>query len=215
MATEKEDKPLLSVQPIQGTDEADGSNISPMNNGATQARLIELLLRQNTALEKELERVNRQLDENSMGIHKKGYLYKFREREIYFAPKWGMRYFVLQGNQLSYYGDDQERRPRRTISLSRCFVKDEGTKKHGQFHVFSIYLEGDEDNTDGSLLIRLSSDNAADASMWIDILDQACHSHEKGESESAQDTLAVKDTSDSSSDLNKPIPLLKQPSLDS
>eukprot|EP01031_Cornospumella_fuschlensis_P038401 gene38401-46669_t len=90
MATVKEDNMGLPLTPIQVADEVEGSNTSPMNNAATQARLIELLLRQNAALEKELERVNRQLDENSNGIHKKGYLYKFREREIYFAPKWGM-----------------------------------------------------------------------------------------------------------------------------
>lgn len=152
-------------------------------------RAVEVLLRQNAALEREVERLVSELDQHSMGIQKKGYLNKWREREIYFAPKWGLRYFVLQGNKLSYYGDDHERRPRRTIDLSRCFVRDEGPKKGGQFHVFSIYLEGTAaDNSDSSLLIRLSSDSAAEAAMWIDSLEQACSLHD-GADKSGNDPL--------------------------
>jgi hypothetical protein len=44
------------------------------------------------------------------------------------------------------------------------------------FHVFSIYLGpyDNEDIDDGSLLLRLSTENSADSSMWIDMFQQAC-----------------------------------------
>lgn len=104
----------------------------------------------NSNLEKEVGRLCAELDDVSNGIHKKGYLYKFREREIYFQNKWGYGYFILHGNQLSYYGDEQGLLPRRTIRLSKCYVKEEWLKIGGLYHVFSIYL----DDEDGMLEIR-------------------------------------------------------------
>ena len=50
------------------------------------------------------------------------------------------RYFVLQGKVISYYADERDNRPRRTIDLSNCVVRSEGTKKGGTCHVFCLYL---------------------------------------------------------------------------
>ena len=50
------------------------------------------------------------------------------------------RYFVLQGKVISYYADEKDNRPRRTIDLSHCIVRSEGTKKGGAYHVFGVYL---------------------------------------------------------------------------
>lgn len=142
-----------------------------------ELRGMEILLQQNAALETEVERLNGELDEATSGVQKRGYLYKWREREIYYAAKWGLRYFVLQGNKISYYGNDHENRPRRTIDLSNCYVRDEGKKKG--YHIFSIYLGSttatDADNPlDSSLLLRMSSESSAEAMLWIDMLEQGC-----------------------------------------
>lgn len=157
-----------------------------------QVKGVEILMQQNAALEQEVERLGKELDDVTQGVQKKGYLYKWRDREISFASKWCLRYFVLQGNTLSYYVDDKELRPRRTFDLSKCFVRylvvfifcshyfnasmlrEEGMKKG--FHVFSIFL-GPYDNEvhdDGSLLIRLSTENGADYALWVDMVEQAC-----------------------------------------
>lgn len=138
-------------------------------------RGMEILLQQNSELEKEVERLFLELDEVTLGVQKKGFLHKYRDREIYYASKWGLRYFVLQGNTLSYFADDQDRRPRRTIQLSKCFVRSEGAKKGGLYHVFSIYLgSGADSSPEGSLLLRLSAENAAECRLWVDMLEQAC-----------------------------------------
>lgn len=146
---------------------------------AIQVRGMEVLLQQNAALEKEVERLCADLDEITHGVHKKGYLFKWREQEIYYAAKWGMRYFVLQGNQISYYGDENDYKPRRTIDLSKCFVREDGKKKGGLYHVFSIHLGNVEtynpdDQFNNTLLLRLSTKSAADAAQWIETLEQAC-----------------------------------------
>jgi diacylglycerol O-acyltransferase-1 len=140
---------------------------------------MDILLKQNDQLEKEVEKLCTELDQATQGVHKTGYLYKYREREIYYAPKWGLRYFVLQGNKLSYYGDEHERRPRRTIDLSKCSVRVEGTKKNGLYSVFSIYLR--DESLEDSLVLRLSSDNSVDAAQWIDMMEQACAFEEEEE----------------------------------
>jgi hypothetical protein len=148
----------------------------------SQLKGMDILLNQNNQLEKEVTRLCTELDQATMGILKNGYLHKWREREIYYAPKWGLRYFVLSGNKLSYYGDEHERRPRRAIELSsKCFIKEEGTKKNGLFHVFSIYLK--DENLEDSLVLKLSTDNAVDAVQWIEMLRQACSLSEESEQE--------------------------------
>lgn len=159
------------------TSSTDASLAEQNSSLQAQVRGMEILLKQNAALEKEVKRLCSELGEVTLGVEKRGYLYKFREREIYYAPKWGLRYFVLQGRKLSYFGDENENRPRRTIDLSKCFVRDEGTKKNGQFYVFGIYLSsedaGDAD-AEEQLIMKLSADHQVEASLWIDMLEQAC-----------------------------------------
>jgi hypothetical protein len=165
----------------------------------SQSYSMEILMQQNAALEREIERLMAELDEATMGIQMKGYLHKWRDREISFASKWGLRYFVLQKNTISYYVDDTSNRPRRTIPLEHCIVKDEGLKRGGQCHVFSIYsllladalgaeTDADLDNGGGrktiksmdesvgtaTLVLRLSCSNLGEARLWIDMLHQAC-----------------------------------------
>ena len=77
-------------------------------------------------MEREITRLNKELDEATKGVLMRGYLYKFRDRDISFASKWGLRYFLLQGKSLSYFIDENESRPRRTIDLSGCSIRDEG-----------------------------------------------------------------------------------------
>ena len=90
------------------------------------------LLQRNAELEEEVERLYLELDEATNGILKRGYLYKWRDREISFASKWGLRYFTLRGHTLSYYHDDKDPRPRNTVNLSNCEIRWEGGKKKGQ-----------------------------------------------------------------------------------
>lgn len=138
---------------------------------------VHILLQQNEGLENELRRLTDELDTATKSIIQRGHLYKWRDREISYASKWGLRYFVLQGSTLSYYGDEKDQRPRRTFDLSRCIVRDEGTKKGGMYHVFSIYLvkAGVLDvNSDVSLLVRLSTESRAEAMQWMNMLEQAC-----------------------------------------
>lgn len=108
------------------------------------------------------------------GVLKRGYLHKFRDREISFASKWGLRYFVLQGSTISYYADDRELRPRRTISLEGCIVRDEGLKKE-RYNIFSIFWPSQEDPDEpGNLLLRFSTELKDEAAQWIRMLERAC-----------------------------------------
>jgi hypothetical protein len=66
------------------------------------------------------------------------------------------RYFVLQGKTISYYADERDNRPRRTIDLSHCIVRNEGTKKGGMYHIICIYL---------------ASEVMLDLGSWIEISD--------------------------------------------
>ena len=146
---------------------------------------LEILLRQNRELEEQVNRLVEELDNATQAVVKRGHLFKWREKEFAWATRWGKRYFTLQGSTLSYFGEESEKRPRRTIDLSKCVVRHEGTKKKGNFHVFSIYLvnvKDDDDEDDGSthlsLLLRLSSDDEAEAMQWIDMLEQGCAAEE-------------------------------------
>ena len=152
-----------------------------VNDSVKSNKLLEILMQQNSQMEREIQRLNTELSELTKGILKRGYLHKFRDREISYASKWGLRYFVLQGSTLSYFADDKEHRPRRSIDLTDCMVMNEGLK--GGYYVFSIYWptheeENDVDNSNngslvGSLLIRLSSTSKGDASQWISTLEKA------------------------------------------
>jgi len=171
--------------------------------GSKQLKALEILLQQNAQLEQEIERLNKELDELTAGVQKKGYLHKWREREIYYASRWGLRYIALQGSKISYYGSEHESHPRRVIDLSNCFVRDEGKKRTGSqvYHIFSIYLRSAIDDEDhdqdsgGNLLLRLSTESSAEAVLWIDMLERACSLS----NDSADDTPLV--------DHNEVIPL--------
>lgn len=140
----------------------------------SQLQLVQILMNQNSQLEREIQRLNQELDESTSGIIKRGYLHKFRDREISYASRWGLRFFVLQGRNLSYYIDDRELRPRRTIDLTGCLIKDDGPTKGGLYHVFSIYWPvADDPTTAGNLLLRVSSENHDDAAQWIFMLRKA------------------------------------------
>jgi len=135
---------------------------------------IELLLQLNARLEQEVSRLCSELDEATQGVMKRGYLHKFRDRELSYASKWGLRYFVLKGKNLSYYVDDRDNRPRKTIDLTNCLIRPEGIKR-GIYHLFSIYLiTPDRPEQDGSRLLRLSCESSAEARQWMDMLEQAC-----------------------------------------
>ena len=140
-----------------------------------QLKGMEILLEQNADLEREVSRLSEELDSATNSVIKRGYLHKWRDREISFASKWGLRYFVLQGSQLSYFGDASEHRARRTYDLSSCVVKVEGTKKNGTYHVFGLYVI-DRENPEAppDLLLRLSSEKAVEAKQWVEMLEQAC-----------------------------------------
>ena len=136
---------------------------------------MDIILLQNAQLEKEVTRLCDELDEVTKGVLKRGYLYKWRDREISFASKWGLRYFILTGCSLSYFVDDREHRPRRTIDLTNCYVRDEGVKQAGKFHVFAIYLNTDYETNDNNLLLRLSCESTSESKQWIEMLHTACN----------------------------------------
>lgn len=115
--------------------------------------------------------------------HSTVYNDKLFQHIIIFIYVRGLRYFVLQGQSLSYFSDDQEKRPRRTIDLAGCIVRDDGTKKNGHHFVFSIITmdfyddDSDLDNgteSSGNVLLRLSTTSKADAIQWIKVLGLAC-----------------------------------------
>jgi len=141
---------------------------------------IAILLKQNWQMEREISRLIHELDEATKGVLMRGYLYKFRDREISFASKWGLRYFLLQGTSLSYFVDESERRPRRTINLTSCSIRDEGVTKSGQHYIFSIICADRFDDItidseqSGNVLLRLSSSSRAEANQWIRALSVAC-----------------------------------------
>ena len=81
---------------------------------------------------------------------------------------------MLQGKTLSYFVDEHDNRPRRTIDLSHCIVRSDGTKKGGTYHVFCVYLASENLQMAESLLLRLSTESKAEAVQWIDTLEQAC-----------------------------------------
>lgn len=87
------------------------------------------------------------------------------------------RYITLQGHILSYFNDEKDRHPRRTIDLRTCFILNEGLTKNKQHHIFSICsttLNEDNRGPHSGALLRLSSNNAAEAMQWINLLEKAC-----------------------------------------
>ncbi len=170
----------------------------------SQLQGFELILNQNAELENEVNRLNQELDTATLSVYKRGYLYKYRDRHIGWASKWAKRYFSLQGSTLSYYGDETESRPRRTFDLSQCIVRNEGTSRNGNHHIFAIYLAHSnsnvadtDDNHDNivdtddiindefieynddytpalTLMLRVSTEHKAEAKQWCEMLEQGC-----------------------------------------
>ena len=167
------------------------SHLKEIKSLKSQLNGLEEVLKLNSLLEVENKRLNSELEASCGSVIKRGYLYKLRDREISFANRWGLRYFVLQGSTISYFGDVQDQRPRRTFDLSNCIVRAEGIKKGGAFYVFSIYLisstsgAGSSTASSASLLLKLSTESEADRSQWIEMLEQACAFKESSNSESA------------------------------
>mmetsp|Transcript_11100 Transcript_11100/g.18144 ORF Transcript_11100/g.18144 Transcript_11100/m.18144 type:complete len:735 (-) Transcript_11100:220-2424(-) len=138
---------------------------------------VDDLLKQNAAMEEVIIDLSSELEEATTGILKRGHLFKWRERSISFASNWGLRYFTLQGHVLSYFNDEKDRHPRKTIDLTNCFILDEGLTANKQHHIFSVCSNSlDEDNRgpQSGALMRLSSDHAAEAQQWISMLEKAC-----------------------------------------
>ena len=52
-------------------------------------KTIDVVLRQNAKLEKEVNRLIEELNEATEGILKRGYLYMWRDRAISYASRWG------------------------------------------------------------------------------------------------------------------------------
>jgi hypothetical protein len=131
--------PLFSIpsHPLVHTAHLTPTSTPPHLHSQVRTLKLELqgtniLLQQNGQLEREIARLCVELEEVTQGVLQRGYLYKWRDRDISYASKWGLRYFVLQGSMLSYYGDDRDNsRPRRTFDMTKCLVRDEGTKKNG------------------------------------------------------------------------------------
>jgi len=148
-----------------------------MRSMKSELEALPVLLRQNAELEREVLRLVKELDEVTGGVLKRGYMYKWRDREITFASKWNLRYFVLKGTSLSYFTDDHDQRPRRTIDLTSCVVKDEGRKK-GKYSIFAVHY--DPESITGiherAPLLRLSCGSEVEARQWMDMLQSACRS---------------------------------------
>ena len=81
-----------------------------------------ILLMQNEQLENKITQLYDELEEATQGVLQRGYLYKWRDRDIPYASKWGLRYFCLRGNTLSYYADERESRPRRTYDMTKSMT---------------------------------------------------------------------------------------------
>ena len=138
---------------------------------------VDALLRQNAEMEEVITELSSELEEATTGILKRGHLFKWREHSISFAATWGLRYFTLQGHTLSYFGDEKDRHPRKTIDLVNCFILDEGLTKNSRYHIFSICSKSVSEVNRGphsGALLRLSSDNEAEAMQWILMLEKAC-----------------------------------------
>ena len=148
--------------------------LQQMNN---QLSGLSELLKQNAAMEEAITDLTSELEEATTGILKRGHLYKWREQTISFASKWGLRYLTLQGSVLNYFNDEKDRHPRKTIDLKHCFILDEGLTRNKQYHIFSICSTAVNEENRGphsGALLRLSSDNLAEATQWIQMLEKAC-----------------------------------------
>lgn len=67
-------------------------------------------------------------------ISKKGYLFKWMDREIgWGGTKWALRFVTLDGGRLSYFGSHTETTaPRYVLNLKGCAVREEGVKRNSR-----------------------------------------------------------------------------------
>jgi hypothetical protein len=167
--------------------------VSKVNAEIVVESYLDLVLRQNAELETAVRSLKAEIKEVTGGILKRGHLYKWKDRVMSFASKWSLRYFVLQGSTLSYYSDEEDRHPRQTIDLTDCIVLDEGRAKNDIYHIFSICLKVSYLANRGpqSVLLRLSSDNDAEAEQWIKMLGRACVNQPQDDSIQSDQSLAI------------------------
>lgn len=177
------------------------------NSKENENDYVEILLRQNAELELAVKQLTNELADATNGILLRGCLFKSREREISFAAKWSLRYFVLQGCSLSYYLDETDHRPRTTIDLTNCKVQDEGNHNSGHFHIFGLYLASSDETNEGpqgGAILRLSTKNEPMANQWIKMLERAC-GQEKTKTRTESQDSDSKETEEIDSGKQKPI----------
>lgn len=151
------------------------------------------------ALEKELQESS---DDTTNGIlirpptEKQGYLFKWMDRAIgWGGTKWALRFVSLnQYGHLSYYKSHLDEQPRYVLSLRGCAVQDDGCKLNPRhrsskkpppieepgayFFIFSVYQMMDQSNArsgeDIVPLLRFSTPSAAEKTLWIQRISEAC-----------------------------------------
>jgi hypothetical protein len=120
----------------------------------------------------------------SLVLSKRGYLFKWADRSIgWGGTKWALRFVVLEGGKISYFGHHSDVSPRYVLTLRGCAVRDEGLKRNKRFknkrtdgappsidesgayfHVFSIYQRADFYNNDHDDQDDSSTSSEADSS---------------------------------------------------
>jgi hypothetical protein len=88
-----------------------------------------------------------------------GKLYKLRD----VMGGWRERYFILQGNFLYYYLQQDDPNPRGTLNISMCTISTETQETVGDedYYPFVITVDGTDQ------VYRLAADNKLDADIWI------------------------------------------------
>ena len=70
----------------------------------------------------------------SLLLSKRGYLFKWADRSIgWGGTKWALRFVVLEGGKISYFGHHSDVSPRYVLTLRGCAVRDEGLKPNKRY----------------------------------------------------------------------------------
>ena len=131
-------------------------------------------------------------------VQKQGYLFKWMDRSIgWGGTKWALRFVALnQYGHLSYYKSHLDAQPRYVLSLRGCAIQDDGWKPNPRhrsiskqscapleepgayFFIFSIYQMSDQQqqqqNDNIVPLLRFSTPSAAEKTLWIQRISEAC-----------------------------------------
>jgi len=175
-----------------------------MNEYISLAKEKQLLPSQNETLSdsNELEKLkvavvqlkNELMDAKSEELTKKGYLFKWRDRQlpVLGGAKWAKKFFILEGSSLKYFETENDVRPSRVISLKKnCIVEYEGEKqiKDGHsFFIFSVKLVGNQQSTnDSGVIVRLSCQEKEEALQWFLALSEACGVSNNSEIKQSED----------------------------